>query len=376
VLFRSSSGIRGFLDVFRDDAPKSLGYSTYEDFPPLTPETDKTTEWVKNNFENWNGLKGVEAIVEMLRVKPNYKYFHGEADETKIGRFTVMTIWDSEKLGQFHAGQVFSATDASNSKNRPLLFVVTVKDGIYYLIMNIHGKNDPGDSANYYPINKAYINTQYEIFKSNLKGITIKDYYVVGDFNDPFGGFFDVESTSKFRNRTAPDAANEVTGIFPSLNIPPGPFVGEFKLDETSLTFTSDNAPISCCYNWDSTKNMATFENGETVDNYILQDGNSLRLTMSGSKPADAGKTKEVITPEGRGKPDNYYYPGDYCFSNRGGKLSVLSAPEGLSDHQPVMLTISGTSGGKKRRTNKRKINKTRRFKRRNSSRRKRKNRH
>jgi len=340
---------RSFDEVFRDDSQRSLGYASYDN---TSKPTD--TDWeVKNSLQKWGGKKGVEAIVDLLNNKyPNYQYFHGEADETGIGRYAVMTIWDTTVLGNFHCAQVFSSSTVPNSLNRPLTFVVTNKDGTYSLIINIHGQNNPADSAKTYESTKNHIKGMFAIFKNNLGSITITNYFLTGDFNDAFGGFFDEESIGKFRDRT--------DGV-----IKEGPYTGEFMLESIPLTFTSEKAPISCCYNWDSTQNtdeQVKFNN-DTITMEPMKG--PFRDTMSGFVPSQGQYSKpdlerivlKTTLPENRGKPDNYYYPGDYCFSNKGGVLTVMPAPEGLSDHQPVMLTITpptipsiASTGGKSRK--------------------------
>ena len=333
---------RSFDEIFRDDSQRSLGYASYDNQNKSTE-----TDWEIKNSQKWNDKKGVEAIVELIN-NTNYQYFHGEADEKNIGRYAVMTIWDTTILGQFHSAQVFSSSTTVTSLNRPLTFVVTNKDSVYSLIINIHGQNNAADSAESYESTKSHINKMFTDFKQNLGDIPITKYFLTGDFNDAFGGFFNAESRDKFRNRE--DQA-----------IKKGPYTGEFVLESIPLTFTSDEAPISCCYNWDSTKN--TDEKIKFNDKIITMNpmNGKYRDIMSGFVPSpnenySIPNLEKIVSktplPEQRGKPNNYYYPGDYCFSNKGGVLTVMNAPEGLSDHQPVILTIpaNSTGGGKSKK--------------------------
>jgi hypothetical protein len=164
---------RSFDEVFRDDSQRSLGYASYDNNKKSTD-----TDWeVKNSPQKWIDKKGVEAIVELLEKYTDYEYFHGEADETNIGRYAVMTIWDTNILGQFHSAQVFSSSTVTNSLNRPLTFVVTNKDGVYSLIINIHGQNNPSDSADSYESTKSHINKMFTDFKKNLIGVPITKYF-------------------------------------------------------------------------------------------------------------------------------------------------------------------------------------------------------
>lgn len=304
----------------------SLGYE----------KTDTDSEWKDVNSEEWGVPKGVEAIVEKLKKLEKYDYFHDEVYGTGngksiAGRFAAMIIWDTTVLGNFYAGQVFSfAFDTA----RPLLFVITKKDNKYTLLINAHAPNKPNPIFGIYDANydaiKADIILKYNIFIAEImqttkQNITFTNIYITGDFNDRYGNFLNEESRTLFRTRNANN-----------LSVPTGKYNGEFNIGGKVLTFTSDTAPTSCCYNWDSTKS-------EISKNPLDGDIPSANDIIS------RAIVKNALPPK-RGEPSNYYYVGDYCFSSNGGTLMV-DTPSQDSDHQLVYLT-EPTSGGRRRRRN------------------------
>jgi hypothetical protein len=283
--------------------------------------------------EKWENLRGVEKVVDMIENQfKEYDYFHDEvlgsttpASSDLAGRFSVMTIWHKPTLGEFFSAQVFPFKE---DNARPLLFVVVAKDGKYTLLINLHSPNKPLISeANYSEI-KDDIIAKYNQFLAKTQLTSFENVFMVGDFNDRYGGLLSEESRTRFRNRPTPTKV----APGPNLPIPSGEYSGEFELDNNlKLTFKSDSAPISCCYNWDSTKGQ---QSNKPLDGDIPDD-----------KPS-----KKLPLPEDRAK--EYYYLGDYIFSSKeGGKLSVVSAMEDQdhSDHKMVMMEIPLSMGGRRR---------------------------
>ena len=280
--------------------------------------------------EPWTLLRGVEKVVDMIETEfKEYDYFHDEVlgetvpgSNDLAGRFSVMTIWHKPTLGEFFSAQVFPF---KLDNARPVLFVVVVKDGKYTLLINLHSPNKaPISMANYSEI-KDDIIAKYNQFLANTQLTSFENVFMVGDFNDRYGGLLSEESRAKFRNRETP--TKDAPG--PNLPIPSGEYSGEFELaDNLKLTFNSDSAPISCCYNWDSTKSQNS------------------KSSLDGDIPDDKTSKKSPL-PEDRAK--EYYYLGDYIFSSKGGKLSVVSADVDYSDHKMVMLEIPLSTGGRRR---------------------------
>ncbi len=291
--------------------------------------------------EGWTDLRGIEKVVDFIeKEQPGYDYFHDEVrGETTpgsnilAGRFSVMTIWHKPILGEFFAAQVFPF-ELDNS--RPMLFVVVVKDDKYTLLINLHAPNKPngGDTKKYddeYESIESDIKTKYETFVESVsktvpnKPLTFENIYMVGDFNDRYGKFLNDKSRLNFRTR---DGLNK--------DIPIGPYSGEFMLGDKLLKFESDSAPNSCCYNWDSTK------------------GDNSEKPLDGDIPEKKEK-KKLPLPEDRAK--EYYYIGDYAFSLKGGKLSVIQSDVDYSDHKMVMFEENTSTaetpqqGGRRRRS-------------------------
>jgi hypothetical protein len=299
----------------------SLGYS----------RESTEVDWIENNQrEEWTVSRGVEAIVEKLSGFQDYDYFHDEVKGETVtvpssgvlaGRFSAMTIWHKPTLGSFFAGQVFSYV-LDNS--RPLLFVITKKDKEYTLLINLHAPNKPAISTANYTEIAGDINDKCMSFLGTAKLTMpqITNIYMVGDFNDRYGGLLTEVSRNLFRTRAGPN-----------LPIPGGSYSGEFKLGDTPLTFNSSSAPTSCCYNWDSTKGISSSK------------------PLDGDVPVERAEHKSALSDE-RGGTDNYYYLGDYCFSSNGGEL-VVDRSEGsnYSDHQLVYLTdgVTPTEGGRRK---------------------------
>jgi hypothetical protein len=190
-------------------------------------------EWKQNNGgEEWDASRGVEAIVEKLGEFQEYDYFHDEVKGETLpssgflaGRFSAMTIWHKSTLGTFFAGQVFSYT-LDNS--RPLLFVITKRGEEYTLLINLHAPNKPPIStANYTEIADDIVEKcMHFLSTAGLTMPQITNIYMVGDFNDRYGGLLTEVSRNLFRTRDGPN-----------LPIPVGPYSGEFKLGDKPLTF-------------------------------------------------------------------------------------------------------------------------------------------
>ena len=325
------------------------------------------TSYAKKIREVWASLRGVEKVVEEISKIDGYDCFHEEVKgETFLnsgelaGRFSVVTIWHKPTLGEFHAAQVFPF---SEDNSRPMLFVVVGDENNYTLLINLHSPNKPVISTENYTKLKDDINTKLTGFCDSI-GIMInsfKNIFMVGDFNDRYGGLLTDESRGLFRTRKGNND-----------KIPGGEYNGEFGLNNgVVLKFVSDSAPISCCFNWDSTRgdkskqeldgdvpeHTTIEERTKLKTNNLYNDGDGLNLN------GDRGK--------------DYYYLGDYCFSSiADGKLSVVAATEDHSDHKMVMLEIPATEekkgGGRRysvraltRRISKKSRRKSRRHKRR-----------
>ena len=157
-------------------------------------------------------------------------------------------IWNVSKLGHkkshkivnmFHDYDEEDYVKKAKEDSRPMLMVLTSNN---YLLVNCHGRNDPGASARTMKNTANFISSEINIFLAervndddSLKNEIVQKTFIAGDFNDRFDGF------------------NKIT-------------VNGRKL------FYNGQAPRSCCYNRDSSCIENKFYNKKKIEELIKND--------------------------------------------------------------------------------------------------------
>jgi hypothetical protein len=197
--------------------------------------------------ETMYGDKNLENMVETYNKKdPNKQLalcFDSELNIPKYPTEGIAIIWNETKLGHkkshklvnmFHnydEGEDYKKTSKEDS--RPMLMVLTSNN---YLLVNCHGRNEPGASARTMKDTTHFISSEINTFLGeNKEEEIIKKTFITGDFNDRFDGF------------------NKIT------------------VDGIDLTYNGQ-APRSCCYNRDSSCIENKFYNKKKIEEFIKND--------------------------------------------------------------------------------------------------------
>jgi exonuclease III len=269
-----------------------------------------------------NSDSGTNAINTMLGDTP-YKQISRKVETNNAG---LSIIYNPEKIGEVAEDKFIKCIDNPNQGGRPLLMVITEKDGKNYLSISIHGAQDPKlreykDEFNQYMLknNKDFVQSAANTFLKGNGIDTLTGIFIMGDFNDRY------------------DAINDKNGI---------------TIAGKTATYKGD-APKSCCYNWDSS----------CTDNDVQIDFGSGYKTCN--VPAVQTNANGKLTLGERGAIKNYKYAGDKVFGLNPKTPLAMYRPQGFgengisteSDHEFVYATFgeeekSQTTTGGKRRTN------------------------
>jgi len=273
----------------------------------------------------------------------------------------LLTLWKKSKLGNklFEYGNdlVYDIGDGSKPQTgRPILIVLTDKN--YYLI-NLHSPNHGSESEKGMPNLRHSIEQHLEAaityfsqeftkkfgaFSEPYPTFDPKKVMIMGDFNDPYSG----------------------------INVQ-----NKLNIHGHQYTFGDVYAPISCCYNYNSSCDASVFgmlSPDQQLNPLVMYDpAQGDRLDMkpkecaivhNDSNPARdmrVGPKSQPRTLGDRGTLLNYKFTGDYCFTYAGNTiiqpLSIYrsaSYPDGVShesDHEMVVLIFDdGFRGGSTRR--------------------------
>lgn len=236
--------------------------------------------------------------------------------------------------------QKFKIIDNTNQKGfveggRPVLMVLTDKN---YLLVSIHGAQDPSKGTNMIDFNNYMVKNNKKFLEDEittfLGGITPTNIFVMGDFNDRY------------------DAITDIT------------------VNDMKLTYKGDS-PYSCCHNWDSSCKIERYHEFEKNYGYCKIP----KKTVD-----DVEKDIDVKTKmsEHEGDTANYRYKGDKVFGlNPLGDIKIYPGSTSISvesDHQLVYASFTDTApaGGRRRRKSRRRSRKSRRQNKRRASRRRR----
>lgn len=247
-------------------------------------------------------------------------------------------IYNTTKVGEkIHS----KCLDNLNPFGRPILLLVTEKDGKNYLSVSMHGAQNPGlrlDKAgfNSYMLdkNKKVLETEANQFLTDNGITSLAGIFITGDFNDRYDAIKDI----KILGMTA-----------------------DYK----------GAAPKSCCYNWDSScpDEDVQVDFGDGYKTCKEPSPAEIKNSIMINNNANPGKQKNVgrgklPLPGERGAVKNYKYAGDKVFGLNPVTEMKMYRPDGTldekgasqqSDHELVYATVGevGSAGGK-RRTHKR----------------------
>jgi hypothetical protein len=258
---------------------------------------------------------GTDAINTMLK-GTSYKQISHNVPTNNAG---LSIIYNSEKIGEV---KHVECIDNPNQGGRPLLMVITEKDGKNYLSISIHGAQDPKlrldkKAFDTYMTekNKDFVQSSSNTFleTQGINSASLAGIFIMGDFNDRYDAIKDITIAGK----TA-----KYNGI----------------------------APKSCCYNWDSS----------CPDDAVEKDFGDGYKTCN--VPAvQTNQTSGKLTLDNRGAIKNYKYAGDKVFGLNPITNIAMYRPAGFgengisteSDHEFVYATFGeNTTTGGKRRTN------------------------
>lgn len=295
--------------------------------------------------------------IEQQIVDSNYKFAVDHLYVIETQQPALMTIWDSVQFGNIIANQIYelaqkidnpseynphnkdtldselsnyktqfalknSLSTTINQSGRPIMFTYTDKG---YLFINIQATNNAPDSANEYKIQLGFIQNKFMLFLDKLIAETkITSYdkiepsniFVIGDFNDRYGGL------GKY------------------LLLSP-----DFK--QYTLKFDGE-APKSCCHNLDSSCKADPI----VVEKHNNSNAKDCKFD-SKFKLVGPRTNEEIALMEEDGNVENYRYVGDYCFAFNGGELKMYPKRENNvqsteSDHEMVYMVVapSASSSG------------------------------
>lgn len=259
---------------------------------------------------------GTDAINTMI-VDTGYKQISQSVPTNNAG---VSILYHPGKVGELKHVQCI---DNANQAGRPILMLVTEKDGKHYLSVSIHGAQDPKlrlDKAAFDKYmqekNKVFLEASANTFldTNGIAPDSIAGIFIMGDFNDRYDGISDIT----IKGKTA-----SYTGA----------------------------APKSCCYNWDSA----------CPDDEVEMDFGEGYKTCR-EPPVDQIKSNELgklELPGDRGATKHYKYAGDKVFGfNPQTPMAIYRPAEedwnGISkesDHELVYATVGeGAPAGGRRR--------------------------
>ena len=272
--------------------------------------------------------------------------------QTSFGYPTLLTIWDSKKLGtkQYEyvadLGYNRGFTSENRHKGRPITIVYTTEG---FTLINLHSPNwsEQSFDDNMRYLRKA-INAHVTVFLEKYSDARLHatKLFVMGDFNDPF-------TAIKY---SAPLVIKEILLYYNNRD--------------------SDKIK-SCCYNFDSAcpimernpyKEKRKRKNGKTADElecYITTSKDPvLNESLSGNIKTTAkdivdGKKIDGLSIGARGHLKNYQYTGDYVMGHKVHTPLQIYRPDGFntpysleSDHEMVLATFESNenSGGARRK--------------------------
>lgn len=343
-------------------------------------------EPVKNTSSFDSTARGVEAIQNMVNnvneTGLNYGFYFDEINH-KFGDFALGIIWDQNRLGEFHSGQITSFIN--NDTARPMMFLITQKQvegeqTSYTLIINFHGPNNRLESLFGCPTTIKDINQRFNEFLIDVgsystasfdkikKDITT-NFIITCDSNDKYGSLSknpdeSVTTASNFAKNTSTDKFQLLTGD------------KSVHLEIKKPTVVQK----SCCHNWDSCGVLPTSKyTFGVLDNILEKYDYPLNLfkgheelseafkeikkipldeaehlfDRDGKKKANAGAGKREKIPPTDSKISNYLFRGDYVFSSQGSDVTIFTVGDGplnrvsdKSDHELVMAnTPQGVVG-------------------------------
>ena len=294
-----------------------LGSKGFQDWKEWEDHNNDTfySDLAKENY----GVEYLEYIVKNTELFQDYRSCSGEV-KTSFGDFTAMCIWHKD-FGEYIYAQVYPMYIEGitvngkqyGDRSRPMLVVLTDKNK---LLVTLHGPNNTRDAE---CCSKALSETVNAILDKFIKDAIIEDpqqldVYITGDFNDKFGGLKEIKLPS---------------------------------IEEDRLVKYSNDAPKSCCYNWDSTYS----DNMEEVNCVNEPMNTPCEKTQSKISKVPEGKVtagvgERFLLPPEQGKVENYAFTGDYCFSEKGGDLKLYISQEkkkevsDASDHELVYMEI------------------------------------
>jgi hypothetical protein len=194
------------------------------------------------NLTDSGSNTGSDAIDQMLTslespLNQQYKQVCKTVDSTysknneKASTVGISIIFNSSILGE---AKDIAIVDNLNQKGflnggRPLLMILTEKG---YLLVNMHGAQDPTLGTNYEEFNKYMEDFNKSFLESEvskfLNGTVPTDIFIMGDFNDRY------------------DAIQRI-----SIN--------------NEILTCGENTPYSCCHNWDSSSSEGKFQKLENA---------------------------------------------------------------------------------------------------------------
>jgi len=346
-------------------------------------------EPVKNTSSFDSTARGVEAIQNMVNnvneTGLNYGFYFDEINH-KFGDFALGIIWDQNRLGEFHSGQITSFIN--NDTARPMMFLITQKQvkgeqTSYTLIINFHGPNNRIESLFGCPTTIKDINQRFNEFLIDVelyseasfdkikKDITT-NFIITCDSNDKYGSLSknpdeSVTTASEFAKNTRDTDKFQLLAEDKSVHL-------EIKKPTV--------VQKSCCHNWDSCGVLPTSKyTFGVLDNILEKYDYPLNLFKGheklseafeeikkipldeaehlfgsdGKKKANAGAGKRETIPPRYNKISNYLFRGDYVFSSQGSDVTIFTVDDDdgplnivsdKSDHELVMAnTPQGVVG-------------------------------
>lgn len=244
---------------------------------------------------------------------------HGGPSEG-VQRPCVGLIWNEKELGKMvkdygadlgtHSS--FISANIKGQYGRPVYMVQTAKG---YLLINLHSPNNPAQSENGMPALHIALNDHIKnaIDHLQIENQDIGKIFIMGDFNDRYDG------------------------------------LQEITLMESKLTYKGD-APLSCCYNGDSScKN----DDVKSVESKSKTRSKKTEITTCKNTPGYklVGPGKRQSMGED-GYIENYKYYGDKVFGKYPSTVIKMYRPTEVksskeSDHEMVYAEYSDSDIGK-----------------------------
>jgi hypothetical protein len=263
------------------------------------------------NLTNEGSGTGKDAIDKMLE-GTGYKQISRSVPKNNAG---LSIIYNPEKIGDL---KHVECIDNPNQNGRPLLMLITEKDGKHYLSVSIHGAQDPNlrldkDGFNTYmiEINKNFLQSSASTFLTSNNIKSPAGIFIMGDFNDRYDG------------------------------------IREIIINGKRALYTG-KAPKSCCYNWDS-----SCPDGDQVEKDFYLGYSTCKVPA-----VQTGPNGKITLPDERGNTKNYRYAGDKVFGLNPETQMAIYRPDGWnggdsteSDHELVYATVGEAMAGGRRRS-------------------------